>query len=183
VGLDFLANSFLESLVLGNLQEFIVGKVEYFIAKVVRQETDPLDLMFGQDAVMEQVYKEGLHLYFLANSFLESLVLGNLQEFIVGKVDYFIALEHRLALTSLHASDDTQALYWVKRLQLATMLYVMDALEASGLYSIALHSLRSLFSARPDSSGVSSIPSMRMRSEFSPNAQIYGTCKRVDGGI
>jgi NADPH:quinone reductase-like Zn-dependent oxidoreductase/SAM-dependent methyltransferase len=41
----------------------ITARMGRHIAQVVRQETDPLDLMFGQDAVMEQVYKEGLHLY------------------------------------------------------------------------------------------------------------------------
>ncbi|KAJ5964727.1 uncharacterized protein N7479_004603 [Penicillium vulpinum] len=41
----------------------ITARMGRNIAKVVRQETDPLDLMFGQDSVMEQVYKEGLHLY------------------------------------------------------------------------------------------------------------------------
>ncbi|KAJ5503012.1 Acyl transferase/acyl hydrolase/lysophospholipase [Penicillium fimorum] len=41
----------------------ITARMGRNIAQVVRQETDPLDLMFGQDAVMEQVYKEGLHLY------------------------------------------------------------------------------------------------------------------------
>lgn len=32
------------------------------IASVMRQEVDPLHLMFGQDAIMEEVYNEGLHL-------------------------------------------------------------------------------------------------------------------------
>lgn len=41
----------------------ITARMGRNIAQVVRQETDPLHLMFGQDAVMEQVYKEGLHLY------------------------------------------------------------------------------------------------------------------------
>ncbi|KAJ5788188.1 hypothetical protein N7457_003178 [Penicillium paradoxum] len=41
----------------------ITARMGRNIVKVVRQQTDPLDLMFGQDAVMEQVYKEGLHLY------------------------------------------------------------------------------------------------------------------------
>jgi NADPH:quinone reductase-like Zn-dependent oxidoreductase/SAM-dependent methyltransferase len=41
----------------------ITARMGRNIVQVVRQETDPLDLMFGQDAVMEQVYKEGLHLY------------------------------------------------------------------------------------------------------------------------
>ncbi|KAJ5486451.1 hypothetical protein N7530_000751 [Penicillium desertorum] len=41
----------------------ITARMGRNIAKVVRQETDPLHLMFGQDTVMEQVYKEGLHLY------------------------------------------------------------------------------------------------------------------------
>ncbi|KAJ5942907.1 hypothetical protein N7516_003075 [Penicillium verrucosum] len=41
----------------------ITARMGRNIAHVVRQETDPLDLMFGQDNVMEQVYKEGLHLY------------------------------------------------------------------------------------------------------------------------
>ncbi|KAJ5365115.1 hypothetical protein N7517_008001 [Penicillium concentricum] len=41
----------------------ITARMGRNIAQVMRQETDPLDLMFGQDAVMEQVYKEGLHLY------------------------------------------------------------------------------------------------------------------------
>lgn len=41
----------------------ITARMGRNIAHVVRQETDPLDLMFGQDTVMEQVYKEGLHLY------------------------------------------------------------------------------------------------------------------------
>lgn len=41
----------------------ITARMGRNIARVVRQQTDPLDLMFGQDAVMEQVYKEGLHLY------------------------------------------------------------------------------------------------------------------------
>lgn len=33
------------------------------IVAVMRQEVDPLHLMFGQDAIMDDVYKEGLHLY------------------------------------------------------------------------------------------------------------------------
>lgn len=41
----------------------ITARMGRNIAQVVRQETDPLNLMFGQDTVMEQVYKEGLHLY------------------------------------------------------------------------------------------------------------------------
>ncbi|KGO62596.1 Acyl transferase/acyl hydrolase/lysophospholipase [Penicillium expansum] len=41
----------------------ITARMGRNIAQVVRQKTDPLHLMFGQDAVMEQVYKEGLHLY------------------------------------------------------------------------------------------------------------------------
>ncbi|EKV05020.1 Polyketide synthase, putative [Penicillium digitatum Pd1] len=41
----------------------ITARMGRNIAQVLRQETDPLHLMFGQDAVMEQVYKEGLHLY------------------------------------------------------------------------------------------------------------------------
>lgn len=41
----------------------ITARMGRNIVQVVRQETDPLDLMFGQDTVMEQVYKEGLHLY------------------------------------------------------------------------------------------------------------------------
>lgn len=41
----------------------ITARMGRNIVQVVRQETDPLDLMFGQDNVMERVYKEGLHLY------------------------------------------------------------------------------------------------------------------------
>ncbi|OQE42415.1 hypothetical protein PENCOP_c004G00771 [Penicillium coprophilum] len=41
----------------------ITARMGRNIAQAVRQEIDPLDLMFGQDAVMEKVYKEGLHLY------------------------------------------------------------------------------------------------------------------------
>ncbi|CAI7640288.1 unnamed protein product [Penicillium glandicola] len=41
----------------------ITARMGRNIAQIVRQKTDPLHLMFGQDAVMEQVYKEGLHLY------------------------------------------------------------------------------------------------------------------------
>ncbi|CAG8889693.1 unnamed protein product [Penicillium egyptiacum] len=41
----------------------ITARMGRSIAQVMRQETDPLHLMFGQDTVMEQVYKEGLHLY------------------------------------------------------------------------------------------------------------------------
>ncbi|KAJ5770651.1 uncharacterized protein N7511_002702 [Penicillium nucicola] len=41
----------------------ITARMGRNIVKVIRQEVDPLHLMFGQDDVMEQVYKEGLHLY------------------------------------------------------------------------------------------------------------------------
>ncbi|KAJ5295280.1 hypothetical protein PENANT_c001G08927 [Penicillium antarcticum] len=41
----------------------ITARMGRNIAKVIRQEVNPLHLMFGQDDVMEQVYKEGLHLY------------------------------------------------------------------------------------------------------------------------
>ncbi|KAJ5637355.1 hypothetical protein N7490_007234 [Penicillium lividum] len=41
----------------------ITARMGRNIAAVIRKEVDPLTLMFGQDNVMEQVYKEGLHLY------------------------------------------------------------------------------------------------------------------------
>jgi len=41
----------------------ITARMGRNVALVMRQEFDPLHLMFGQDAVMEGVYKEGLHLY------------------------------------------------------------------------------------------------------------------------
>ncbi|KAJ5546921.1 Acyl transferase/acyl hydrolase/lysophospholipase [Penicillium frequentans] len=41
----------------------ITARMGRNIAAVVRKEVDPLNLMFGQDKVMEGVYKEGLHLY------------------------------------------------------------------------------------------------------------------------
>lgn len=41
----------------------ITARMGRNIAAVMRQEVDPLHLMFGQDAIMEDVYKEGLHLY------------------------------------------------------------------------------------------------------------------------
>lgn len=41
----------------------ITARMGRNIAAVIRQEVDPLHLMFGQDAVMKGVYKEGLHLY------------------------------------------------------------------------------------------------------------------------
>ncbi|KAJ6103160.1 hypothetical protein N7486_005587 [Penicillium sp. IBT 16267x] len=41
----------------------ITARMGRNIAAVVRKEVDPLTLMFGQDNVMEGVYKEGLHLY------------------------------------------------------------------------------------------------------------------------
>ncbi|KAJ6006467.1 Acyl transferase/acyl hydrolase/lysophospholipase [Penicillium sp. IBT 35674x] len=41
----------------------ITARMGRNIAAVVRKQVDPLNLMFGQDNVMEGVYKEGLHLY------------------------------------------------------------------------------------------------------------------------
>ena len=41
----------------------ITARMGRNIAAVMRKEVDPLALMFGQDKVMEGVYKEGLHLY------------------------------------------------------------------------------------------------------------------------
>jgi NADPH:quinone reductase-like Zn-dependent oxidoreductase/SAM-dependent methyltransferase len=41
----------------------ITARMGRNISQIMRGQTDPLDLMFGQDNVMEQVYKEGLHLY------------------------------------------------------------------------------------------------------------------------
>jgi acyl transferase domain-containing protein/NADPH:quinone reductase-like Zn-dependent oxidoreductase/NAD(P)-dependent dehydrogenase (short-subunit alcohol dehydrogenase family) len=41
----------------------ITARMGRNIVLAVRQEVDPLHLMFGQDDLMEQVYKEGLHLY------------------------------------------------------------------------------------------------------------------------
>ena len=41
----------------------ITARMGRNIAHVIRGQTDPLHLMFGQDNVMEQVYKEGLHVY------------------------------------------------------------------------------------------------------------------------
>jgi NADPH:quinone reductase-like Zn-dependent oxidoreductase/SAM-dependent methyltransferase len=41
----------------------ITARMGRNIAQVIRGQTDPLHLMFGQDNVMEQVYKEGLRLY------------------------------------------------------------------------------------------------------------------------
>ncbi|KAJ5707290.1 Acyl transferase/acyl hydrolase/lysophospholipase [Penicillium malachiteum] len=41
----------------------ITARMGRNIAAIMRKEVDPLALMFGQDNVMEGVYKEGLHLY------------------------------------------------------------------------------------------------------------------------
>ncbi|KAJ5674974.1 uncharacterized protein N7477_004908 [Penicillium maclennaniae] len=41
----------------------ITARMGRNIARIMQQEVDPLHLMFGEDAVMEGVYKEGLHLY------------------------------------------------------------------------------------------------------------------------
>lgn len=41
----------------------ITARMGRNIAGIMRQKVDPLHLMFGEDAVMEGVYKEGLHLY------------------------------------------------------------------------------------------------------------------------
>ncbi|KAJ5730275.1 Acyl transferase/acyl hydrolase/lysophospholipase [Penicillium malachiteum] len=41
----------------------ITARMGRNIAAVMRKEVDPLALMFGEDNVMESVYKEGLHLY------------------------------------------------------------------------------------------------------------------------
>jgi NADPH:quinone reductase-like Zn-dependent oxidoreductase/SAM-dependent methyltransferase len=41
----------------------ITARMGRNIYQVIRGQTDPLHLMFGQDNVMEQVYKEGLNLY------------------------------------------------------------------------------------------------------------------------
>ena len=41
----------------------ITARMGRSIVGIMRHKVDPLDLMFGEDAVMEGVYKEGLHLY------------------------------------------------------------------------------------------------------------------------
>ncbi|KAJ5542947.1 hypothetical protein N7535_005370 [Penicillium sp. DV-2018c] len=53
----------------------ILARMGRNIAQCMRQEIDPLDLMFGQDALMEKVYYEGLHLYDLPEHLESHLTL------------------------------------------------------------------------------------------------------------
>ncbi|OGE53444.1 hypothetical protein PENARI_c008G05255 [Penicillium arizonense] len=53
----------------------ITARMGRNIAKIIRQEIDPLHLMFGKDDLMEQVYKEGLHLYNLPQHLQSHLTL------------------------------------------------------------------------------------------------------------
>ncbi|KAJ5310606.1 uncharacterized protein N7443_003067 [Penicillium atrosanguineum] len=53
----------------------ITARMGRNIAGIMRQEVDPLHLMFGEDAVMEGVYKEGLRLYDLPQHLISHLSL------------------------------------------------------------------------------------------------------------
>lgn len=58
-----LKQSIFEEVAAHSAEGAITARMGKNIVSVMQKKTNPLHLMFGQDAVMEEVYKEGLHLY------------------------------------------------------------------------------------------------------------------------
>ncbi|KAJ5668938.1 Acyl transferase/acyl hydrolase/lysophospholipase [Penicillium macrosclerotiorum] len=60
---DALKRSIYKELESHSAESAIASRMGRNIVRIMRQEVDPLHLMFGQDNLMEEVYKEGLQLF------------------------------------------------------------------------------------------------------------------------